>query len=44
MRKVIIGLGIVLVVLIALFAWGMSGASNDKAPTDVRTLDVTPQP
>jgi len=33
---------IVLLLLIGLFIWALSGASPDHAPTAVRTIDVTP--
>jgi len=33
----------VLVILAGLFAWALSGASDKNAPTDVRTIDVSPE-
>ncbi|WP_267905569.1 hypothetical protein [Litorimonas cladophorae] len=33
----------VLVIFIGLFLWALSGSSDSNAPTDVRTLDVSPQ-
>lgn len=32
-----------LLILIGLFIWSLSGASDANAPTDVRTIDVSPQ-
>lgn len=42
MRKLMIGAGVALLVLLGLFFWGLNGAGPDNAPTDVRTIDVTP--
>lgn len=42
MKKISIIAGIVAVLFIALFMWALSGASPENAPTDLRTLDVTP--
>ena len=44
MKKFGIIAGLVLIALAALFFWGLSATSPDNAPTDVRTIDVTPQP
>lgn len=30
-------------VLIGLFIWALSGASDSNAPTDVRVIDVSPE-
>lgn len=36
--------GVVLFLLIAgLFMWSLSGASDSKAPTEVKTIDVSPK-
>ena len=35
--------GAVVIILIALFVWSLSGASDSKASTDVKTIDVSPQ-
>lgn len=35
--------GAVVVILIGLFVWALSGASNKHAPTDVKTIDVSPK-
>lgn len=35
--------GAVVVILIGLFVWSLSGASNKHAPTDVKTIDVSPK-
>jgi len=38
--------GLILVALLAMFIgmfiWALSGASDNQAPTDVRTIDVSP--
>lgn len=43
MKKISIITGIVAVLFLALFFWALSGASPNNAPTDVRTIDVTPE-
>lgn len=35
--------GAVVILLIGLFIWSLSGASDSKAPTEVKTIDVSPQ-
>lgn len=35
--------GVLVILLIGLFIWSLSGASDNKAPTDVKTIDVSPQ-
>lgn len=42
MKKIGIIAGVVAVPFIGLFVWALSGASPDNAPTDIRTIDVTP--
>jgi len=43
MKKIgFIGGGVALL-LIGLFVWSLSGASDTKAPTEVKTIDVSPQ-
>ena len=37
-------IGAVLILLLAgLFMWSLSGASDSKAPTEVKTIDVSPK-
>lgn len=40
MKKLVIGGGIVLVLLLALFFWLLSGASADNAPQEVKTIEL----
>lgn len=42
MKKIGIIAGVVFVLFIGIFVWALSGASPDNAPTDIRTIDVTP--
>ena len=35
--------GVLVIVVVGLFVWSLSGASDSKAPTDVKTIDVSPQ-
>jgi len=35
--------GLLILILIGLFVWSLSGASNKNAPTDVKTIDVSPE-
>ena len=35
--------GALVIVLVGLFIWSLSGASDSKAPTEVKTIDVSPQ-
>lgn len=44
MKKTGIIAGVISLLFIVLFVWALSGASPDNAPTDVRTIDVTPAP
>ena len=44
MRKVGIIAGIACVLVFGLFFWLLGAAGPDNAPTDVRTIDVTPAP
>ncbi len=43
MKKTGFYAAVTVVVLIGLFMWALSGASDSKAPTDVRTIDVSAQ-
>jgi len=38
----LIGAALILI-LIGLFIWSLSGASDKHAPTDVKTIDVSPK-
>ena len=40
MKKLVIGGGIALVLLLALFFWLLSGASADHAPQEVQTIEL----
>ena len=35
--------GALILILIGLFIWSLSGASDSKAPSEVKTIDVSPQ-
>jgi len=35
--------GALIILLIGLFVWSLSGASDSKASSDVITIDVSPQ-
>lgn len=35
--------GALLLLIIGLFIWSLSGAADSKAPTEVKTIDVSPQ-
>ncbi len=35
--------GALFIILIGLFLWALSGASDSHAPTDVKTIDVSPK-
>lgn len=35
--------GILILLLVGLFIWSLSGASDSKAPSEVKTIDVSPQ-
>jgi len=43
MKKIGLIGGIVIFILIGLFVWSLSGASDKHAPSDVKTIDVSPQ-
>ena len=43
MKKIGIIGGALIILLIGLFIWSLSGASDSKAPSDVKTIDVSPQ-
>lgn len=40
MKKLAVGGGIALVLLLALFFWLLSGASADNAPQEVQTIEL----
>ncbi len=40
MKKLVIGGGIALVLLLAVFFWLLSGASADNAPQDIQTIEL----
>ena len=40
MKKLVIGGGIALILLIAVFFWLLSGASSDNAPQEVQTIEL----
>ncbi len=44
MKKKLFFVGVVLLVILAVFFWSLSGASPQHAPGDTKTIDVTPQP
>lgn len=35
--------GALIILLIGLFVWSLSGASDKHAPTEVKTIDVSPK-
>jgi len=35
--------GALVILLVGLFIWSLSGASDSKAPTEVKTIDVSPK-
>ena len=43
MKKIGIIGGALIILMIGLFVWSLSGASNSNAPTDVKTIDVSTQ-
>jgi hypothetical protein len=43
MKKLSLIFGILILVLVGLFVWSLSGASDKNAPTEVKTIDVSPQ-
>lgn len=43
MKKTGLIVGAVIVFLIGLFVWSLSGASNKHAPSEVKTIDVSPK-
>ena len=40
MKKIAIGGGILLVLLIGVFFWLLSGASPENAPQEIQTIDL----
>jgi hypothetical protein len=44
MKKIGLIGGALALLLIGLFIWALSGASDSHAPTEVKTIDVSPQP
>jgi len=42
MKKIGLIFGALLLLVIGLFMWSLSGASDKHAPTDVKTIDVSP--
>lgn len=44
MKKIGLIGGALTLLLVGVFLWALSGASDSKAPTDVKTIDVSPQP
>lgn len=40
MKKLVIGGGIALVLLLAVFFWLLSGASADNAPQELQTIEL----
>lgn len=40
MKKLMIGAGIVIFLILGVFLWLVSGASPDKAPQDVVTVEL----
>jgi len=43
MKKIGLIGGVMILVLIGLFVWSLSGASDKHAPSDVKTIDVSPK-
>lgn len=43
MKKKMLFLGLVILLILAVFFWSLSGASVQHAPDEVKTIDVTPQ-
>lgn len=43
MKKTGLILAAILAVLIGLFIWALSGASDAHAPSDIKTIDVSPE-
>lgn len=44
MRKTVLIAAAVIAVILGGFVWLLAGAGPENAPTDVRTIDVTPAP
>jgi len=43
MKKKMFLVGIVLLLILGVFFWSLSGASPQHAPDDLKTIDVTPK-
>jgi len=43
MKKTGFIFGVLILLLVGLFVWSLSGASDKHAPTDVKTIDVSPE-
>jgi hypothetical protein len=43
MKKIGLIGGAFVIIIAALFMWALSGASDKHAPTEVQTIDVSPQ-
>ncbi len=43
MKKIGLIGGALVILLIGLFVWSLSGASDSKAPQDIKTIDVSPK-
>jgi len=43
MRKIGLIGGALALVLLGVFLWALSGASDSNAPTEVKTIDVSPE-
>lgn len=43
MKKTGLIFGMLLLIVVGLFIWSLSGASDKNAPTDVRIIDVSPE-
>ncbi len=43
MKKIGLIGGVLILLLIGLFFWALSGASDKQAPSEVKTIDVSPK-
>lgn len=43
MKKIGLIGGALVIIIAAIFMWALSGASDKHAPTEVQTIDVSPQ-
>jgi len=43
MKKIGLIGGAFVIIIAAIFMWALSGASDKHAPTEVKTIDVSPQ-